>query len=170
MPSSGPNYVSYRAYRVPWSGLGAGAPALATERTPSGTTAYVSWNGDTRVSRWVAMAGTSPSTLSAIGERHARGLRDGDATSRRRSRRSPFTASTTPGARSGPPELVSLDPARMKVEGAPFIVTGAASGLGAATAQALAAAGAQLLHRRSRLRARRSARGGARRQASSPPT
>jgi hypothetical protein len=63
----GTYYVSYRAYRVPWSGLGAGAPALATERTPGGTTAYVSWNGDTRVSRWVAMTGTSPSTLSAIG-------------------------------------------------------------------------------------------------------
>jgi len=33
----------------------------------------------------------------------------------------------------------------MRVEGAPFIVTGAASGLGAATARALASAGAQLL-------------------------
>jgi hypothetical protein len=63
----GTNYVSYRAYRMPWSGLGAGAPALVTERTPTGSTAYVSWNGDTRVSRWIAMTGTSPSTLSPIG-------------------------------------------------------------------------------------------------------
>ncbi|HEY7965887.1 MAG TPA: arylsulfotransferase family protein, partial [Solirubrobacteraceae bacterium] len=63
----GSSYVSYRAYRVPWSGLGAGNPALVTERTPNGSNAYVSWNGDTRVSRWVALTGTSPSTLSPIG-------------------------------------------------------------------------------------------------------
>jgi Arylsulfotransferase (ASST) len=61
------DYVSYRAYRIPWSGIGAGRPTVVTERARSHTDAYVSWNGDTRVARWVALTGTGPATLSPIG-------------------------------------------------------------------------------------------------------
>jgi hypothetical protein len=60
-------YISYRAYRVPWSGIGAGTPTVALERSGAHVDAFVSWNGDTRVVRWVALTGTTPATLSAIG-------------------------------------------------------------------------------------------------------
>jgi hypothetical protein len=63
----GTDYVSYRAYRIPWSGIGAGAPTVAIERSRRQFDAFVSWNGDTRVKRWEAMTGTSPATLSAVG-------------------------------------------------------------------------------------------------------
>jgi hypothetical protein len=61
------DYVSYRAYRVPWSGTGEGEPTVAFERSRAHTDAFVSWNGDTRVARWMALTGTSESTLSVIG-------------------------------------------------------------------------------------------------------
>jgi len=63
----GTGYVSYRAYRIPWSGTGAGAPTVVLERSRARTDAFVSWNGDTRVTRWEALTGTTPATLSVIG-------------------------------------------------------------------------------------------------------
>ncbi len=63
----GPGYVSYRAYRAQWSGLGAGLPAVVLERAPRYTDAYVSWNGDTRVVRWTVLGGRHPSALVPIG-------------------------------------------------------------------------------------------------------
>jgi hypothetical protein len=62
----GANYESYRAFRMPWTGQGIGSPAVATKRTPAQTTVYVSWNGDTRVTHWIALAGTSATTLTQV--------------------------------------------------------------------------------------------------------
>jgi outer membrane protein assembly factor BamB len=62
----GTGYISYRAYRAEWAGSGAGAPAVATRRAGAGTNVYVSWNGDTRVTHWSALAGTSPTRLTAL--------------------------------------------------------------------------------------------------------
>jgi hypothetical protein len=60
-------YISYRAYRSPWAGIGTGSPAVVTERSRGDTDAFVSWNGDTRVARWWALSGPSPRSLSALG-------------------------------------------------------------------------------------------------------
>jgi hypothetical protein len=62
-----PNYVSYRSFRMPWVGTGAGAPAVATRRAGSHTDLYISWNGDTRVTHWTALAGTRADNLATIG-------------------------------------------------------------------------------------------------------
>jgi hypothetical protein len=63
-------YISYRTYRVPWSGRAPGRPAVAVVRTGSTTDVHVSWNGDTSVRRWTVLedaygttvAGTAPRT------------------------------------------------------------------------------------------------------------
>jgi Arylsulfotransferase (ASST) len=78
-----PNYVSYRAYRIPWTGAGAGAPTVVTARQGSHIDAFVSWNGDTRVTRWVALTGTSATTLSPIGSVPRTGFETGMRLSRR---------------------------------------------------------------------------------------
>jgi hypothetical protein len=79
----GTNYISYRAYRQPWTGRPAGAPTIVAERAGSHTDAYVSWNGDTRVARWVALTGTSPATLSPLGSVPRTGFETGMRLSRR---------------------------------------------------------------------------------------
>jgi hypothetical protein len=58
----GSGYISYRAYRAPWAGGGAGAPAVAARRGSAHTSVYVSWNGDTRVASWTVLAGEGSST------------------------------------------------------------------------------------------------------------
>ncbi|HZL54576.1 MAG TPA: arylsulfotransferase family protein [Solirubrobacteraceae bacterium] len=58
----GSRYISYRAYRAAWVSLGAGAPAVAAQRSAGRTSVYVSWNGDTRVSQWTVLAGEGSST------------------------------------------------------------------------------------------------------------
>jgi hypothetical protein len=63
----GSGYISYRAYRIPWSGIGEGSPTVVVQRRSSHTDAYVSWNGDTRVTRWVALTGESTATLLSLG-------------------------------------------------------------------------------------------------------
>jgi len=75
-------YVSYRAYRIPWSGTGAGVPTVVYEPARAHTDAYVSWNGDTRVTRWVALTGTTPATLSVIGSVARTGFETGMRLSR----------------------------------------------------------------------------------------
>jgi Arylsulfotransferase (ASST) len=60
---------SYRAYRFPWSGQPATAPALAISPSPNGTTeVYASWNGATGVSAWRVLAGESSVSLQAVGD------------------------------------------------------------------------------------------------------
>ena len=70
----GRDYISYRAYRAPWAGSGVGEPAVATRRGHGGSTVYVSWNGDTRVARWTALAGTSAANLVPIASAARRGF------------------------------------------------------------------------------------------------
>ena len=53
-----PDYVSYRAFRWAWDGVGAGTPAVARSRAGRDFEVYVSWNGDTQVAHWVLHAGT----------------------------------------------------------------------------------------------------------------
>jgi hypothetical protein len=63
-----PSYESYRAYRLPWSGRPAQAPALALKRGAGGhaATVYASWNGATEVASWRVLAGRSPATLAPL--------------------------------------------------------------------------------------------------------
>jgi hypothetical protein len=63
-----PDYISYRSFRMPWASTGAGAPAVATRRSRSHSDLYVSWNGDTRVTHWTALAGTRADNLATIGQ------------------------------------------------------------------------------------------------------
>jgi hypothetical protein len=62
----GANYISYRAFRMPWTGVGPGSPAVAVERASGHTSVYVSWNGDTSVASWTALAGTSANNLAPV--------------------------------------------------------------------------------------------------------
>ena len=73
----GPNYVSYRAYRMPWTGVGTGAPAIVAQRAPDAITVYVSWNGDTRVAQWTVLAGSSRGHLAPIGTVQRSGFETG---------------------------------------------------------------------------------------------
>jgi hypothetical protein len=75
-------YVTYRAYRVPWTGTAAGTPAIAIERGRSHNRAFVSWNGDTRVTRWIALTGPSESSLTPIGSVARTGFETGMRLSR----------------------------------------------------------------------------------------
>lgn len=75
-------YISYRAYRDRWTGIGEGAPTVVAERAASHTDAFVSWNGDTRVTRWVAVTGAGPSSLTAIGSVPRTGFETGMRISR----------------------------------------------------------------------------------------
>ncbi|HEX5852099.1 MAG TPA: arylsulfotransferase family protein [Solirubrobacteraceae bacterium] len=53
----GVKYQSYRAFRLPWSGQPAEAPALALTRRGREMAAYASWNGATDVHTWHLLAG-----------------------------------------------------------------------------------------------------------------
>jgi hypothetical protein len=63
---NGLGYISYRAYRTAWSGRGIGSPAIVARRAGTHTFAYVSWNGDTRVTHWAALAGTDADHLAPL--------------------------------------------------------------------------------------------------------
>jgi outer membrane protein assembly factor BamB len=62
----GDSYIFYRAFRMPWTGNAPGTPTVVTERSGANSNVYVSWNGDTRVTRWTALAGTSPTNLAPV--------------------------------------------------------------------------------------------------------
>ena len=70
------NGSSYRAYRFPWSATPAHAPAVAASAGAGGTTVYASWNGATAVTGWRVFAGSSPKSLTAVGQKK-RLIRDG---------------------------------------------------------------------------------------------
>lgn len=57
---------SYRAYRFPWKGTPAAAPALAARRAGGRTTVWASWNGSTDVARWRVLGGASAAHLTAL--------------------------------------------------------------------------------------------------------
>jgi hypothetical protein len=71
----GDKYQSYRAFRLPWSGLPAEAPAIAVSRDGrAGTTAYASWNGATDVHTWQLLAGRQATALTPVSSTTARGF------------------------------------------------------------------------------------------------
>jgi len=55
---------SYRAYKFPWVGRPATAPALAARLRGGKLTAHASWNGATEVATWRVFAGPVPDALS----------------------------------------------------------------------------------------------------------
>jgi hypothetical protein len=62
-------YESYRTYRLPWSGVAPGSPALAVVRSGGahgGRTLYASWNGASDIASWRVLAGRSPATLRPV--------------------------------------------------------------------------------------------------------
>jgi len=63
----GASYLSYRAYRLPWSGRGEDRPRLAAARSGRRTTVWASWNGDTRTRLWVVLSGGRRGPLSPAG-------------------------------------------------------------------------------------------------------
>jgi hypothetical protein len=67
-------YESYRAFRLPWSGNPAVAPAIAVSGHAGDRTAYVSWNGATEVDRWQLLAGESLGQMSPVASIPSRGF------------------------------------------------------------------------------------------------
>jgi Arylsulfotransferase (ASST) len=65
-------YESYRAFRLPWSGRPAEAPAIVVDGRSASRTAYVSWNGATGVDRWQLLAGESPERMSVVSTARSR--------------------------------------------------------------------------------------------------
>ncbi|HEY3866557.1 MAG TPA: arylsulfotransferase family protein [Solirubrobacteraceae bacterium] len=70
----GEKYESYRAFRLPWNGLPAEAPALATTRDRDQLTAYASWNGATGVGSWQLLAGSQASSLRPVASTRSLGF------------------------------------------------------------------------------------------------
>ncbi len=71
----GEKYQSYRAFRLPWSGVPAEAPAIAVSRDGrAGMTAYASWNGATDVHSWQLLAGQQANALTPVSSTSARGF------------------------------------------------------------------------------------------------
>jgi hypothetical protein len=68
------SYESYRAFRLPWSGQPAEAPAIAVSGHAGNRTAYVSWNGATEVDRWQLLAGESAGQMGGVSSVPARGF------------------------------------------------------------------------------------------------
>jgi hypothetical protein len=65
----GRRYESYRAFRLPWTGRPAGAPAIAVGRRPGGApVAHASWNGATEVRAWRLLAGAGERDLRPVAE------------------------------------------------------------------------------------------------------
>jgi hypothetical protein len=70
----GTDYVSYRAYRLPWAGSGEGRPRIAAVRSGRSTKVWVSWNGDMRTRFWVLLAGGVHGPLTPAGARPRAGF------------------------------------------------------------------------------------------------
>jgi hypothetical protein len=61
------NDQSYRAFRMPWSGVPAAAPDVAVEADEVGGTAvYASWNGATEAAYWKVLAGNGRTSLTPL--------------------------------------------------------------------------------------------------------
>jgi hypothetical protein len=76
----GKQYECYRAFRLPWSGRPAQAPAIALAHgeAPAGdrgpVTVYASWNGATDVHSWRLLAGEQAGDLQPIASTRAAGF------------------------------------------------------------------------------------------------
>jgi hypothetical protein len=62
----GPNVQDFRTYLSPWSGHPTTSPAIVAKRNGSSITVLTSWNGATEVASWQLLAGSSPSSLTAL--------------------------------------------------------------------------------------------------------
>jgi len=70
----GDAYECYRAFRLPWSGRPAQAPAIALAPDGRDVTAYASWNGATDVHAWQLLAGARQDALGAVASARSRGF------------------------------------------------------------------------------------------------
>jgi hypothetical protein len=70
----GKQYQSYRAFRLPWSGTPAEAPAIATAGDYADLTVYASWNGATGVDSWQLLAGAQARSLSPVSSVRSQGF------------------------------------------------------------------------------------------------
>ncbi len=70
----GKQYQSYRAFRLPWSGTPAEAPAIATVRDGRDLTVYASWNGATGVETWQLLGGAQESSLTPVSSTPSQGF------------------------------------------------------------------------------------------------
>jgi hypothetical protein len=66
--------LSYRAYRFPWNGTPASAPAIAATHSGARMTVYASWNGATDVSAWRVLGGKTSTRVGAIATAPRRGF------------------------------------------------------------------------------------------------
>jgi|HubBroStandDraft_2_1064218.scaffolds.fasta_scaffold00054_15 hypothetical protein len=70
----GKTYECYRAFRLPWTGRPAEAPAIALAGTGRGLTAYASWNGATEVRSWQLLTGSQEADLRPVDSTRAHGF------------------------------------------------------------------------------------------------
>jgi hypothetical protein len=70
----GEKYQSYRAFRLPWTGLPAEAPAIALAGHGGSLIAYASWNGATDVHTWQLLAGRRAGDLRPVSSTRSRGF------------------------------------------------------------------------------------------------
>jgi Arylsulfotransferase (ASST) len=70
----GSRYQSYRAFRLPWTGMPSEAPAIALGGPSEQPTVYASWNGATEVARWQLLAGARSGALRPVSSAPARGF------------------------------------------------------------------------------------------------
>jgi Arylsulfotransferase (ASST) len=70
----GAKYECYRAFRLPWTGRPADAPAIALAGTGRARAAYASWNGATEIARWQLLAGETDRRLQPISRVRAIGF------------------------------------------------------------------------------------------------
>jgi hypothetical protein len=70
----GRQYECYRAFRLPWTGLPAQAPAIAVSDRGRDRTVYASWNGATGVDSWQLLAGAQAGALRPLASVRSRGF------------------------------------------------------------------------------------------------
>ncbi|MCW3020380.1 MAG: hypothetical protein JWN10_2688 [Solirubrobacterales bacterium] len=70
----GSKYESYRAFRLPWTGSPAQAPAIAIAGRGRSLTAYASWNGATEVDSWQLLAGGDTGALTTVASTRSAGF------------------------------------------------------------------------------------------------
>ena len=65
---------SYRAFKLPWTGLPLTRPDIAVRRSKGRAVVYASWNGATQVVTWQVLAGPSTGKLKLAGHSRRRGF------------------------------------------------------------------------------------------------
>jgi hypothetical protein len=70
----GEHYECYRAFRLAWTGIPAGAPAIALGGSERELTAYASWNGASEVRAWQLLAGSGEGALRPVASAPASGF------------------------------------------------------------------------------------------------